>query len=94
MLCLFVWFKFTSTYHLPQSTGLITFGAMGDSFYEYLLKGHIISGSADERSLEAYRLAMNSTLRSERLFIPRLLPSSPFLPTHPTLLRTRPHAAS
>ena len=40
-------------------------GALGDSFYEYLLKEWLRSGGADREALQLYRLALGNV--TERL---------------------------
>jgi len=40
----------------------ITFGAMGDSFYEYLLKMWLLTGKKDERFARMYRESMNGMI--------------------------------
>jgi endoplasmic reticulum Man9GlcNAc2 1,2-alpha-mannosidase len=42
-----------------QPSAMVTLGARGDSYYEYLLKQYIFSGRKDDLWLEAYMAAMN-----------------------------------
>ena len=42
-----------------HNTGKVTFGAYGDSYYEYLLKQYIFTGKTDAALLDAYKAAMH-----------------------------------
>ena len=42
-----------------HTTGKVTFGAYGDSYYEYLLKQYIFTGKTDAALLDAYKAAMH-----------------------------------
>ncbi|KAJ4458900.1 putative Mannosyl-oligosaccharide 12-alpha-mannosidase MNS1 [Paratrimastix pyriformis] len=55
---------FINPHNGHAANNLVTFGAMGDSFYEYLLKGHLLVGKKDPENYKAYLVAMRSTIES------------------------------
>lgn len=61
---------YPSAYHPDDgrfTTNHITFGARGDSFYEYLMKSWVITGKKNERLREAYIKSMNG-MRKRLIF--------------------------
>eukprot|EP01137_Pigoraptor_chileana_P022435 Opistho-2@6966 len=56
--------NFMNPFHGSWSSSHASLGALGDSFYEYLIKGWLVSGKTDEQARRMYDAAIEAILRN------------------------------